>query len=69
MRFAQFKNRQADDYYNPNSKSSDPNNPGKELEKIRQEGLSNGIVMSNNKRTANIETGEYPEMYTDLTKE
>jgi hypothetical protein len=34
MRFSE----QDDDYFNPKSKNSDPNIPGKEMEIIRQEG-------------------------------
>jgi hypothetical protein len=61
--------QQNDDYYNPNQANSDPNVPGKELEMIRLEGLSNGIVMVNNKRTANFETGEFTEMFKELSKQ
>ena len=32
---------QEDDYFNPKSKNSDPNIPGKEMEIIRQEGIIN----------------------------
>lgn len=59
---------QNDDYFNPNQKSSDPMNPGKEIEMIRQEGLSNGVVIVNKKRTANFETGEYPSEEINLEK-
>jgi hypothetical protein len=70
MRFSESRNHQNDDYYNPREKQSDLNNhPGKDVEMIRQEGLSNGIVLSSNKRTGNMETGEFPEMYEDLSKD
>ena len=69
MRFTESNNKQENDYFNPEAKNSNPNVPGKEMEMIRQEGLSNGIVLSENRRTANIETGEFPEMFRDLTKE
>ncbi len=65
MRFSQ----QSDEYFNPNLTNTDLSNPGKDSEMIRQEGLSNGIVLSNKKRTANFETGEFPEMYLDLKKD
>ncbi len=65
MRFAE----QDEDYFNPKGKSSDANIPGKEIEIIRQEGLSNGIVLVNKKRTANVETGEFTEMFSDLRKD
>jgi hypothetical protein len=32
-------------------------------------GLSNGVVLDNQKRTMNFETGEYLEIYNDLVKE
>jgi hypothetical protein len=79
MRFSQ-KTDQADDFYNPNQKNADPSIPAKDIEILRQEGiysiylyfylgLSNGIVLSNNKRTANFETGDFIEMYSDLRKD
>jgi hypothetical protein len=66
-RFAQMS--QNEDYFNPNQANSDPSLPGKEIEIIRQEGLSNGIVLVKNRRTANFETGEFTEMFLDLNKE
>jgi hypothetical protein len=66
MRFTQ---KQDEDYFNPNPQNSDANIPGKELEMIRHEGLSNGVVLSKNKRTANFETGEFPDMFYDLKKD
>jgi hypothetical protein len=63
MRFAE----QSNDFYNP-SRKADHSKPLKDSEMLRQAGLSNGSVLVKGKRTANFETGEFMEMYTDLRK-
>lgn len=72
FRFAQVKShkmKQDDDFYNPQVGSNDINKPVKELEIIRKEGLSNGIVTYDRKRICNFETGDFPEYYEDLRKD
>lgn len=64
-----FSEKQANDYYNPNQKTSDHNVPGNEMEMIRQESLSNGIILGYGRRTANFETGEFAALYMDLGKD
>lgn len=61
--------RQDDDYYNKENGSSDPNIPSKEIEMLRKESLSNGVLIVDRKRTCNVETGKYPEYYLDLRRD
>jgi hypothetical protein len=61
--------KQDDDFYNPNIGSNDVQQPTKEMEILRKEGLSNGIVTFDNKRTVNFETGSYPEFFNALRKD
>lgn len=35
---------------------------------VRKTGLSNGLVLDNNKRTLNVESGRYLKFYNDLDK-
>ncbi len=60
---------QDDDYYNKENGSSDPNTPSKEIEMLRKESLSNGVLVLDKKRTCNVETGKYPEYYLDLRRD
>lgn len=60
---------QDDDYYNKENGSSDPNVPSKEVEMLRKESLSNGVLVVDRKRTCNVETGKYPEYYLDLRRD
>jgi hypothetical protein len=69
-RFVQkFMAGQDEDFYNKDSGSTDPNNPTKEIEIIRKEGVSNGIILVDKKRICNFETSKYPEYYMDLRKD
>lgn len=61
--------RQEDDFFNRDSHTSDPNSPLKEIEMLRKENLSNGVLIIDRKRTCNFETGKYPSYYLDLRKD
>jgi hypothetical protein len=61
--------KQDDEFFNVNEGSSDRNFPLKDLEILRKEGLSNGLIMFDRKRTANIESGKYSKYYTELRKD
>ena len=41
-------------------------NQPKHSEIIRKEGLNNGVVLHNGKRTLNFETGKFEEYFMDL---
>jgi hypothetical protein len=60
---------QDDDYFNKETGTNDPNKPSKEIEMLRKEGLSNGVLVVDRKRICNFETGKYPEYYLDLRKD
>jgi hypothetical protein len=38
----------------------------KDKELQRREGLSNGLILYNNRRTVNVETSDYSELYYDI---
>ena len=54
-------NMSQNDIFSTNDGSKD-----KELE--RKEGLSNGNVLYNNKKTLNVETSEFAEFYYEIIK-
>ncbi len=60
---------QDDDFFNKENGSSDPSLPSKEVEMLRKESLSNGVLVVDRKRTCNVETGKYPEYYLDLRRD
>lgn len=60
---------QDEDFFNKDSGATDPNYPTREIEMIRKDGVSNGIILVNKKRICNFETSKYPEYYMDLRKD
>jgi len=70
LRFAQISASPIDnEFLNQNAGSTDPAEPTPHYEQIRKTKLSNGIVLSNKRRTINTETGDFPEMFLDLRKD
>lgn len=65
-KYTRFK--QDEDYYNPDVGAKDRMNPMEEVEIIRKQRLSNGIVMFDRKRTVNVETGKYANYFQELRK-
>ena len=71
-----IKLRQDDEYYNPNVgvtfffiQNTDPNKPPSDSEGNRKKEISNGMLLSNKKRTINVETGKYKDIYGSLSKD
>lgn len=55
-----------DMYFNENIEKTDRTVPSSDNSFIRNSGLSNGLLLSNNKRTLNVETTRYMAYYNDL---
>jgi hypothetical protein len=63
------RSTQDDDFFNKETGSSDPNQPLREIEMLRKDSLSNGVVIVDRKRILNVETGNFPAYYMDLRKD
>jgi hypothetical protein len=57
------------EFLNPNAGGTDPAEPTPHYEQIRKSKISNGVVLSQKRRTVNVETGDFPEMFLDLRKD
>ena len=80
MRFAESTNLKDDISDNPDAmevdiKFEEDNKSflydisGKDKEIKRKEGLNNGLILVNGKRTTNSETSDYSELYYDIMME
>ncbi len=69
FRFSQTNSPIDNEYLNQLSGSTDPLKPALHYEQVRKQGTSNGVLLNNKRRTVNFETGDYPEMFSELRKD
>ena len=55
-------------FNNIRASNPNPNAPAESVEQIRKQGLSNGIVLTDKKRSCNFETAKYAQIYLSLEK-
>lgn len=57
-----------DQFENVRYTKNDPFNPAASRELIRKNGLSNGVILNDRRRTCNFETGKYLQYYDALKR-
>lgn len=61
-------NSPEDQFENIRFAKNDPFNPAASRELIRKNGLSNGVILNDRRRTCNFETGKYLQYYDALKR-